>query len=60
MSFRVAVESGLRRGDLLNKAPSATVLLKEGLMGFASETKTRESLKEDNADQVITHFLTMG
>ena len=41
LPFRVAVASGLGWGDLLNTAPPKTVLTKEGLIGFASKTKTR-------------------
>ena len=43
-----AVAEDLRWGDLLNTAPATTVLMKEGLIGFAAKTKTRESLKEDH------------
>ena len=58
-SFRVSVEAGVRWGDLLNTAPSTTVLMGEGLIGFAPKTKTRGgSLKADLGDQAITHFLT--
>ena len=34
---RVAAAAGLRRGDLLNTAPPTTVLMKEGLIGFAEK-----------------------
>ena len=37
----VEVEACLRWGDLLNTAPTTTVLTKEGLIGFAAKTKTR-------------------
>ena len=39
--FRVAAEAGLRWDDLINTAPSTTVLTKEGLIGFAANAKTR-------------------
>ena len=35
------VAAGLRRGGLLNKAPSTLVLMNDGLIGFAAKTKTR-------------------
>ena len=34
---RMAVESVLRWGDLLNTSPAATVLMKEALIGFAEK-----------------------
>ena len=40
-SFRLAVASGLRLDDLLNTAPTTLVLLKEGIIGFASKARTR-------------------
>ena len=40
-SFMVSVASGLSWGDLINTAPTTTVLIKEGLSGFAAKTKTR-------------------
>ena len=40
-SFMVAVASGLRWDDLINTAPTTTVLMKEGLIGCAAKTKTR-------------------
>ena len=40
-SFRLAVASDLRWGDLLNTAPATLVLIKEGPIGFAAKTKTR-------------------
>ena len=39
--FRVAVEAGLRWGDMLNAAPNTLVLTIGGLTGFAAKTKTR-------------------
>ena len=52
-SFSVAVSAGLRWGGLLNTAPDTTVLMKEGLIGFAAKTKTRGgSLKADHGDHV--------
>ena len=38
-SFMVSV-AGLRWDELLNTAPTTTVLMKEGLIGFAAKTKT--------------------
>ena len=40
-SFRVSVSSCLRWGDLLNTSPPTTVLMKDGIIGFAAKTKTR-------------------
>ena len=40
-SVRVAVSAGLRRGDLLNTAPSTLALMGECLIGCAAKTKTR-------------------
>ena len=57
-SSRVDVAAGLWWGDLLNTAPPTTVLLKEGLIGFAEKPKTRGSLWVGHAGRVITHFLT--
>ena len=39
-SFRLAVASCLRWADLISTAPSTSVLMKEGLIGFAAKTKT--------------------
>ena len=33
--------AGLRRGDLLNSAPATTVLMKEGLIGFAAKNQNQ-------------------
>ena len=38
--FRVSAAVGIRWVDLLNTAHPATVLMKEGLIGFAAKTKT--------------------
>ena len=40
-SFRVAVAAALRWGDLINTAPATTVLMEEGIIGFAEKPKTR-------------------
>ena len=40
-AFKVALEAGLRWGGLINTAPSAKVLLGDGLIGFAAKTQTR-------------------
>ena len=41
-SFIVAVAEDLRWDDLLHDAPATTVLMREGLIGFAAKTRTRE------------------
>ena len=38
-SFRVAVAARLRLGDLLSTALATSVLMKEGLIGYAAKTK---------------------
>ena len=39
-SSMVSIAAGLRWGDLLNTATATTVLMQEGLIGFAVKTKT--------------------
>ena len=53
-SFRVAAVAGLRWSDLLNTAPSTLVLIKAGLIGFASKTKTRG--KSEGRPRVACNF----
>ena len=55
--FMISVASCLRWGDLLNTAPGTTVLMKEGLIGFAEKPRPVESLKEDHVGEVIFLFL---
>ena len=50
----VAVEAGLRWGDRLNTAPPATVLMREGLIGFAEKTKTTG--KSEGRPWVGSHY----
>ena len=57
-SFMVAVEAGLRWGDLLNTGPSTTVLMEEGRIGFAEKPKPGERPTVDHGGRVVMHFLT--
>ena len=41
LSFRIDGAAGLMWGDLIYTSPPATVLMKEGLICFATNTKTR-------------------
>ena len=50
--FRVADASGLRWDDRLNTAPAKTVLMKEGLIGFAEKPKPGGSLRVCHGGQV--------
>ena len=56
--FRVDVAEGLWRCDLLNTPPPRTVLMKEGLVGFAEKTQTRGKSEGRPWGEVVTHFLT--
>ena len=38
-AFRVEVEAGLRRGDLLSTAPATSGLMKDGLIGSLQKLK---------------------
>ena len=59
-SFIAAVEEGIRWGDLLNTAPPAAVLMKEGLVGFAEKPKPWESMRVCHGRQVDTLFLIIN
>ena len=57
-SFRVDV-AGIRWADMLRTAPATTVLMTEGLVGFAAKTKTTGGESEGRPWGIsISFFLT--
>ena len=53
----ISVDAGLRRGDLLNAAPSTLDLMNDGHIGFDAKTEVRGSLKDDIGE--LECFLTL-